>query len=105
MLVGRRDEESRDDYVEYFLPDRTTTEKRQRIREGSSEVSEEDEFTYFKLREYNYTVNRSGGENNYFFVFRKGEGAYYNELRNKIRLAKRLKVNVDLLLLLLLLEI
>uniref|UniRef100_A0A671UP56 RNA polymerase II-associated factor 1 homolog n=1 Tax=Sparus aurata TaxID=8175 RepID=A0A671UP56_SPAAU len=49
-------------------------------------------YDYKIAREYNWNVKNKaskGYEENYFFIFRDGDGVYYNELETRVRLSKR----------------
>ncbi|XP_014118228.1 PREDICTED: RNA polymerase II-associated factor 1 homolog, partial [Pseudopodoces humilis] len=49
-------------------------------------------YDYKIAREYNWNVKNKaskGYEENYFFIFREGDGVYYNELETRVRLSKR----------------
>uniref|UniRef100_A0AAR2LLA0 RNA polymerase II-associated factor 1 homolog n=1 Tax=Pygocentrus nattereri TaxID=42514 RepID=A0AAR2LLA0_PYGNA len=49
-------------------------------------------YEYKIAREYNWNVKNKaskGYEENYFFIFRDGDGVYYNELETRVRLSKR----------------
>ncbi|XP_033106393.1 RNA polymerase II-associated factor 1 homolog [Anneissia japonica] len=91
MIRGMVDE-SGDQFVGYFLPSEETLRKRKRDTEEGVEYSPDDEYEYKMAREYNWNVKNKtsrGYEENYFFVFRKGEGVFYNELETRVRLSKR----------------
>ncbi|EDO42996.1 predicted protein, partial [Nematostella vectensis] len=91
MIRGMVDA-SGDQFVAYFLPDKETLNKRKRDHEEMADYQDEEEYVYKMAREYNWNVkNKStkGYEENYFFVFRDGEGVFYNELVTRVRLSKR----------------
>uniref|UniRef100_A0A671S1N5 RNA polymerase II-associated factor 1 homolog n=1 Tax=Sinocyclocheilus anshuiensis TaxID=1608454 RepID=A0A671S1N5_9TELE len=51
-----------------------------------------NKYDYKIAREYNWNVKNKaskGYEENYFFIFRDGDGVYYNELETRVRLSKR----------------
>ncbi|KAL9952382.1 hypothetical protein ACROYT_G039632 [Oculina patagonica] len=91
MIRGMVDA-SGDQFVAYFLPTRDTIKKRKRDQESEQEYTEEEEYEYKMAREYNWNVKNKatkGYEENYFFVFREGEGVFYNELVTRVHLSKR----------------
>ncbi|KXJ17742.1 RNA polymerase II-associated factor 1-like [Exaiptasia diaphana] len=91
MIRGMVDA-SGDQFVAYFLPSNETLGKRKRDQETATDYMDEEEYEYKMAREYNWNVkNKStkGYEENYFFVFREGEGVFYNELVTRVRLSKR----------------
>jgi len=90
MIRGMEDE-SGDQFVAYFLPTNETLDKRKEETEGNP-PTDEDEYEYKLAREYNWNVKNKaikGFEENYFFVFREGEGVFFNELQTRVRLNKR----------------
>ncbi|NXJ19866.1 PAF1 factor, partial [Dicrurus megarhynchus] len=68
MIRGMMDEEG-NQFVAYFLPVEETLRKRKRDQEEDVDYAPEDV--------------------NYFFIFREGDGVYYNELETRVRLSKR----------------
>lgn len=91
MIRGMVDA-SGDQFVAYFLPSQDTIRKRKRDQEGEMEFTEEEEYEYKMAREYNWNVKNKatkGYEENYFFVFREGEGVFYDELVTRVHLSKR----------------
>lgn len=83
---------SGDQFVAYFLPTTDTIRKRKRDQERDKEYTEDEEYEYKMAREYNWNVKNKatkGYEENYFFVFREGEGVFYNELVTRVHLSKR----------------
>lgn len=91
MIRGMVDA-SGDQFVAYFLPSKETIRKRKRDQEGETEYMEEEEYEYKMAREYNWNVKNKatkGYEENYFFVFREGEGVFYDELVTRVHLSKR----------------
>lgn len=91
MIRGMVDA-SGDQFVAYFLPSKETIRKRKRDQEGETEYTEEEEYEYKMAREYNWNVKNKatkGYEENYFFVFREGEGVFYDELVTRVHLSKR----------------
>ncbi|XP_071961884.1 RNA polymerase II-associated factor 1 homolog [Antedon mediterranea] len=91
MIRGMVDE-SGDQFVGYFLPTEETLGKRKRDAEEDVDYAHDDVYEYKMAREYNWNVKNKtsrGYEENYFFVFRKGEGVFYNELETRVRLSKR----------------
>uniref|UniRef100_A0AAR2LM37 RNA polymerase II-associated factor 1 homolog n=1 Tax=Pygocentrus nattereri TaxID=42514 RepID=A0AAR2LM37_PYGNA len=78
MIRGMMDEEG-NQFVAYFLPNEDTIHIMMII--------------IIKIaREYNWNVKNKaskGYEENYFFIFRDGDGVYYNELETRVRLSKR----------------
>jgi len=91
MIRGMEDE-SGDQFVAYFLPNKDTLEKRKNESAGGTEPTDSDEYLYKLAREYNWNVKNKaikGFEENYFFVFRENEGVFYNELQTRVRLNKR----------------
>lgn len=92
MIRGMEDE-SGDQFVAYFLPTKETLTKRKTESHGN-QPAEDEEYDYKLAREYNWNVKNKaikGFEENYFFVFREGEGVFYNELQTRVRLNKRRK--------------
>uniref|UniRef100_A0A2K6UTK0 RNA polymerase II-associated factor 1 homolog n=1 Tax=Saimiri boliviensis boliviensis TaxID=39432 RepID=A0A2K6UTK0_SAIBB len=56
------------------------------------DAEETKAYDYKIAREYNWNVKNKaskGYEENYFFIFREGDGVYYNELETRVRLSKR----------------
>ncbi|XP_019944224.1 RNA polymerase II-associated factor 1 homolog isoform X2 [Paralichthys olivaceus] len=91
MIRGMMDEEG-NQFVAYFLPNEDTLRKRKRDCDEGVDYSPEDLYDYKIAREYNWNVKNKaskGYEENYFFIFRDGDGVYYNELETRVRLSKR----------------
>lgn len=91
MIRGMMDEEG-NQFVAYFLPNEDTLRKRKRDCEEGVDYMAEDLYDYKIAREYNWNVKNKaskGYEENYFFIFRDGDGVYYNELETRVRLSKR----------------
>ncbi|XP_054855615.1 RNA polymerase II-associated factor 1 homolog [Eublepharis macularius] len=91
MIRGMMDEEG-NQFVAYFLPVDETMRKRKRDQEEEMDYAPEDVYEYKIAREYNWNVKNKaskGYEENYFFIFREGDGVYYNELETRVRLSKR----------------
>ncbi|XP_003968562.1 RNA polymerase II-associated factor 1 homolog isoform X2 [Takifugu rubripes] len=91
MIRGMMDEEG-NQFVAYFLPNEDTLRKRKRDFEEGMDYMPEDLYDYKIAREYNWNVKNKaskGYEENYFFIFRDGDGVYYNELETRVRLSKR----------------
>ncbi|XP_074789420.1 RNA polymerase II-associated factor 1 homolog [Athene noctua] len=91
MIRGMMDEEG-NQFVAYFLPVEETLRKRKRDQEEEMDYAPEDVYDYKIAREYNWNVKNKaskGYEENYFFIFREGDGIYYNELETRVRLSKR----------------
>ncbi|XP_053577693.1 RNA polymerase II-associated factor 1 homolog [Bombina bombina] len=91
MIRGMMDEEG-NQFVAYFLPGEETMRKRKRDQEEGLDYMPEDIYDYKIAREYNWNVKNKaskGYEENYFFIFREGDGVYYNELETRVRLSKR----------------
>lgn len=91
MIRGMMDEEG-NQFVAYFLPNEDTIRKRKRDFEEGVDYMAEDLYDYKIAREYNWNVKNKaskGYEENYFFIFRDGDGVYYNELETRVRLSKR----------------
>uniref|UniRef100_A0A3B4GE47 RNA polymerase II-associated factor 1 homolog n=1 Tax=Pundamilia nyererei TaxID=303518 RepID=A0A3B4GE47_9CICH len=91
MIRGMMDEEG-NQFVAYFLPNEETLRKRKRDFEEGLDYMPEDLYDYKIAREYNWNVKNKaskGYEENYFFIFRDGDGVYYNELETRVRLSKR----------------
>ncbi|KAK3561343.1 hypothetical protein QTP86_030648 [Hemibagrus guttatus] len=91
MIRGMMDEEG-NQFVAYFLPNEDTLRKRKRDVEEEVDYMPEDLYDYKIAREYNWNVKNKaskGYEENYFFIFRDGDGVYYNELETRVRLSKR----------------
>ncbi|XP_067875242.1 RNA polymerase II-associated factor 1 homolog isoform X2 [Heterodontus francisci] len=91
MIRGMMDEEG-NQFVAYFLPNEDTIKKRKRDNEECIDYMPEDVYEYKISREYNWNVKNKaskGYEENYFFIFRDGDGVYYNELETRVRLSKR----------------
>uniref|UniRef100_A0A8C6KGL7 RNA polymerase II-associated factor 1 homolog n=1 Tax=Nothobranchius furzeri TaxID=105023 RepID=A0A8C6KGL7_NOTFU len=91
MIRGMMDEEG-NQFVAYFLPNEDTLRKRKRDFEEGLDFMPEDLYDYKIAREYNWNVKNKaskGYEENYFFIFRDGDGVYYNELETRVRLSKR----------------
>ncbi|XP_069631553.1 RNA polymerase II-associated factor 1 homolog isoform X2 [Haliaeetus albicilla] len=91
MIRGMMDEEG-NQFVAYFLPVEETLRKRKRDEEEEMDYVPEDVYDYKIAREYNWNVKNKaskGYEENYFFIFREGDGVYYNELETRVRLSKR----------------
>uniref|UniRef100_A0A8C1N5U7 RNA polymerase II-associated factor 1 homolog n=1 Tax=Cyprinus carpio TaxID=7962 RepID=A0A8C1N5U7_CYPCA len=79
-------------FVAYFLPNEDTMRKRKRDVEEDLEYMPDELYDYKIAREYNWNVKNKaskGYEENYFFIFRDGDGVYYNELETRVRLSKR----------------
>ncbi|XP_067102840.1 RNA polymerase II-associated factor 1 homolog [Osmerus mordax] len=91
MIRGMMDEEG-NQFVAYFLPNEETLRKRKRDVDEELDYMPEDLYDYKIAREYNWNVKNKaskGYEENYFFIFRDGDGVYYNELETRVRLSKR----------------
>ncbi|KAI1893305.1 hypothetical protein AGOR_G00122330 [Albula goreensis] len=91
MIRGMMDEEG-NQFVAYFLPNEETMRKRKRDFEEDLDYMPEEVYDYKIAREYNWNVKNKaskGYEENYFFIFRDGDGVYYNELETRVRLSKR----------------
>ncbi|XP_036412985.1 RNA polymerase II-associated factor 1 homolog [Colossoma macropomum] len=91
MIRGMMDEEG-NQFVAYFLPNEDTIRKRKRDVEEDVDYMPDDLYEYKIAREYNWNVKNKaskGYEENYFFIFRDGDGVYYNELETRVRLSKR----------------
>ncbi|XP_044518640.1 RNA polymerase II-associated factor 1 homolog [Gracilinanus agilis] len=91
MIRGMMDEEG-NQFVAYFLPVEETMRKRKRDQEEEMDYTPDDIYDYKIAREYNWNVKNKaskGYEENYFFIFREGDGVYYNELETRVRLSKR----------------
>uniref|UniRef100_A0A3B3QGY9 RNA polymerase II-associated factor 1 homolog n=1 Tax=Paramormyrops kingsleyae TaxID=1676925 RepID=A0A3B3QGY9_9TELE len=91
MIRGMMDEEG-NQFVAYFLPNEDTMRKRKRDFEEDLDYMPEEVYEYKIAREYNWNVKNKaskGYEENYFFIFRDGDGVYYNELETRVRLSKR----------------
>ncbi|XP_066560080.1 RNA polymerase II-associated factor 1 homolog [Amia ocellicauda] len=91
MIRGMMDEEG-NQFVAYFLPNEDTMGKRKRDFEEELDYRPEEVYDYKIAREYNWNVKNKaskGYEENYFFIFRDGDGVYYNELETRVRLSKR----------------
>ncbi|KAI7801091.1 RNA polymerase II-associated factor 1-like protein [Triplophysa rosa] len=91
MIRGMMDEEG-NQFVAYFLPNEETMRKRKRDAEEDVEFMPDEVYDYKIAREYNWNVKNKaskGYEENYFFIFRDGDGVYYNELETRVRLSKR----------------
>nr|XP_056701699.1 RNA polymerase II-associated factor 1 homolog [Euleptes europaea] len=91
MIRGMMDEEG-NQFVAYFLPVDETMRKRKRDEDEEMDYAPEDVYEYKIAREYNWNVKNKaskGYEENYFFIFREGDGVYYNELETRVRLSKR----------------
>lgn len=91
MIRGMMDEEG-NQFVAYFLPGDDTMRKRKRDQDEGLDYMAEDIYDYKIAREYNWNVKNKaskGYEENYFFIFREGDGVYYNELETRVRLSKR----------------
>ncbi|KYO30136.1 RNA polymerase II-associated factor 1 homolog [Alligator mississippiensis] len=91
MIRGMMDEEG-NQFVAYFLPVEETLRKRKRDQDEEMDYAPEDIYDYKIAREYNWNVKNKaskGYEENYFFIFREGDGVYYNELETRVRLSKR----------------
>ncbi|XP_061538566.1 RNA polymerase II-associated factor 1 homolog [Phycodurus eques] len=91
MIRGMMDEEG-NQFVAYFLPNEDTLRKRKRDFEEGLDYMPDDLYDYKIAREYNWNVKNKaskGYEENYFFIFRDGDGVYYNELETRVRLSKR----------------
>ncbi|KAF3847574.1 hypothetical protein F7725_020602 [Dissostichus mawsoni] len=89
--LGMMDEEG-NQFVAYFLPNEETIRKRKRDCDEGMDYMPEDLYDYKIAREYNWNVKNKaskGYEENYFFIFRDGDGVYYNELETRVRLSKR----------------
>lgn len=90
MIRGVMDE-SGEQFVAYFLPTDETREKRKKDLEEGREYEEEMEYEYKMSREYNWNVKSKtskGYEENYFLI-KRDDGIYYNELETRVRLSKR----------------
>uniref|UniRef100_A0A667XXE4 RNA polymerase II-associated factor 1 homolog n=1 Tax=Myripristis murdjan TaxID=586833 RepID=A0A667XXE4_9TELE len=91
MIRGMMDEEG-NQFVAYFLPNEETLRKRKRDMEEEMDYMPDELYDYKIAREYNWNVKNKaskGYEENYFFIFRDGDGVYYNELETRVRLSKR----------------
>ncbi|XP_056612506.1 RNA polymerase II-associated factor 1 homolog [Triplophysa dalaica] len=91
MIRGMMDEEG-NQFVAYFLPNEETMRKRKRDVDEDVEFMPDEVYDYKIAREYNWNVKNKaskGYEENYFFIFRDGDGVYYNELETRVRLSKR----------------
>lgn len=91
MIRGMMDEEG-NQFVAYFLPNEETLRKRKRDVDEELDYMPDDLYDYKIAREYNWNVKNKaskGYEENYFFIFRDGDGVYYNELETRVRLSKR----------------
>ncbi|XP_038817158.1 RNA polymerase II-associated factor 1 homolog isoform X1 [Salvelinus namaycush] len=91
MIRGMMDEEG-NQFVAYFLPNEETIRKRKRDVDEELDYMPDDLYDYKIAREYNWNVKNKaskGYEENYFFIFRDGDGVYYNELETRVRLSKR----------------
>ncbi|XP_016327714.1 RNA polymerase II-associated factor 1 homolog [Sinocyclocheilus anshuiensis] len=91
MIRGMMDEEG-NQFVAYFLPNEDTMRKRKRDVDEDLEYMPDEVYDYKIAREYNWNVKNKaskGYEENYFFIFRDGDGVYYNELETRVRLSKR----------------
>uniref|UniRef100_A0A3Q2YHP7 RNA polymerase II-associated factor 1 homolog n=1 Tax=Hippocampus comes TaxID=109280 RepID=A0A3Q2YHP7_HIPCM len=91
MIRGMMDEEG-NQFVAYFLPNEDTLRKRKRDCDEGLDYMPDDLYDYKIAREYNWNVKNKaskGYEENYFFIFRDGDGVYYNELETRVRLSKR----------------
>ncbi|KAK1786202.1 hypothetical protein P4O66_017923 [Electrophorus voltai] len=91
MIRGMMDEEG-NQFVAYFLPNEETLRKRKRDLEEDMDYMPDELYDYKIAREYNWNVKNKaskGYEENYFFIFRDGDGVYYNELETRVRLSKR----------------
>uniref|UniRef100_UPI003AADB688 RNA polymerase II-associated factor 1 homolog isoform X2 n=1 Tax=Centroberyx gerrardi TaxID=166262 RepID=UPI003AADB688 len=91
MIRGMMDEEG-NQFVAYFLPNEETLRKRKRDVDEELDYMPEELYDYKIAREYNWNVKNKaskGYEENYFFIFRDGDGVYYNELETRVRLSKR----------------
>ncbi|XP_053502816.1 RNA polymerase II-associated factor 1 homolog [Ictalurus furcatus] len=91
MIRGMMDEEG-NQFVAYFLPNEDTLRKRKRDVDEELDYMPEELYDYKIAREYNWNVKNKaskGYEENYFFIFRDGDGVYYNELETRVRLSKR----------------
>ncbi|XP_075892492.1 RNA polymerase II-associated factor 1 homolog [Nelusetta ayraudi] len=91
MIRGMMDEEG-NQFVAYFLPNEDTLRKRKRDCDEGMDYMPEEVYDYKIAREYNWNVKNKaskGYEENYFFIFRDGDGVYYNELETRVRLSKR----------------
>uniref|UniRef100_A0A8C6Z724 RNA polymerase II-associated factor 1 homolog n=1 Tax=Nothoprocta perdicaria TaxID=30464 RepID=A0A8C6Z724_NOTPE len=85
MIRGMMDEEG-NQFVAYFLPVEETLRKRKRDQDDDVDYAPEDVYDYKIAREYNWNVKNKaskGYEENYFFIFREGDGVYYNELETR----------------------
>lgn len=90
MIRGVMDE-SGEQFVAYFLPTDETREKRKKDIEDGKEYDDETEYEYKMSREYNWNVKSKtskGYEENYFLI-KRDDGVYYNELETRVRLSKR----------------
>ncbi|CAL8373748.1 RNA polymerase II-associated factor 1 homolog isoform X1 [Gadus morhua] len=91
MIRGMMDEEG-NQFVAYFLPNEETIRKRKRDVDEELDYMPDELYDYKIAREYNWNVKNKaskGYEENYFFIFRDGDGVYYNELETRVRLSKR----------------
>ncbi|KAM3875422.1 RNA polymerase II-associated factor 1 homolog [Diretmus argenteus] len=91
MIRGMMDEEG-NQFVAYFLPNEETLRKRKRDVDEELDFMPDELYDYKIAREYNWNVKNKaskGYEENYFFIFRDGDGVYYNELETRVRLSKR----------------
>merc|ERR1711997_513562 len=90
MIRGVMDE-SGEQFVAYFLPTDETREKRKKDQEEDREYEDEMEYEYKMSREYNWNVKSKtskGYEENYFLI-KRDDGVYYDELETRVRLSKR----------------
>ncbi|KAJ3590939.1 hypothetical protein NHX12_008887 [Muraenolepis orangiensis] len=90
-MIGMMDEEG-NQFVAYFLPNEETIRKRKRDSDEELDYMPDELYDYKIAREYNWNVKNKaskGYEENYFFIFRDGDGVYYNELETRVRLSKR----------------
>ncbi|KAK6296675.1 hypothetical protein J4Q44_G00328170, partial [Coregonus suidteri] len=74
------------------FPMRKRFAKRKRDVDEELDYMPDDLYDYKIAREYNWNVKNKaskGYEENYFFIFRDGDGVYYNELETRVRLSKR----------------
>lgn len=79
-------DEEGNQFVAYFLPNEETLRKRKRDVEEELDYMPEELYDYKIAREYNWNVKNKaskGYEENYFFIFRDGDGVYYNELETR----------------------
>uniref|UniRef100_A0A674DAP8 RNA polymerase II-associated factor 1 homolog n=1 Tax=Salmo trutta TaxID=8032 RepID=A0A674DAP8_SALTR len=82
MIRGMMDEEG-NQFVAYFLPNEETIRKRKRDVDEELDYMPDDLYDYKIAREYNWNVKNKaskGYEENYFFIFRDGDGHYFQSV-------------------------